>query len=564
MVEHPTLLRGAGATTRTAGPLIIKRTDDNFVDALLNDLADHDGLAGVLSTRVVPDQTSGALTLFQPVHRVFQIALLEVACDRVGQPRLDPARIESCGMVLRRRTTDAFGRVTSDQLEGWMQEAPTPASRVAGAPQKRKLRGWVGFNGGAGAHSADLDRDPDSSRRVGSLGTGRRELDLRLLVAKGNAAALSERVVPLFPAPPSVCEATGKTLLYGLIPVSSNEQSEVPEEPATFDRAMLSQHMPNLVRGGLAAAIPKKGDFLSWSEASTAAKDSDIGLFVAQLRQIAIEMDAFGTSPESRALYASLDAIDLTFFDINTWPPGTTDAAFSTMAQLKILNALTNGHAQLPGLVHRSAAVFLRDATHVLLEGDDKGASVRMPLSWPTLTTQQANNILDAAQASMRAKLKAIVPRTPQFANLKAEYRLRAFVRVKDDDGGGCTSIVWSDYSEPFTIAPWYAPSEAPPALIPLPDALDRNTLKQMKPNVAFAVPKKLADFMNGNDPKDLVNGDGSEGSGGIALDWICSFSLPIITLCAFICLNIFLSLFDLIFRWMAFIKICIPVPRKA
>ena len=46
-------------------------------------------------------------------------------------------------------------------------------------------------------------------------------------------------------------------------------------------------------------------------------------------------------------------------------------------------------------------------------------------------------------------------------------------------------------------------------------------------------------------------------------LGWICSFSIPIITLCAFIVLSIFLSLFDLIFKWMAFIKICIPFPKK-
>ena len=41
----------------------------------------------------------------------------------------------------------------------------------------------------------------------------------------------------------------------------------------------------------------------------------------------------------------------------------------------------------------------------------------------------------------------------------------------------------------------------------------------------------------------------------------VCSFAIPTITICAFIVLNIFLSLFDLIFRWMAFIKICIPIP---
>jgi hypothetical protein len=33
--------------------------------------------------------------------------------------------------------------------------------------------------------------------------------------------------------------------------------------------------------------------------------------------------------------------------------------------------------------------------------------------------------------------------------------------------------------------------------------------------------------------------------------------------LCAFISLNIFLQLFDLIFRWMAYLKICIPIPKR-
>ena len=37
--------------------------------------------------------------------------------------------------------------------------------------------------------------------------------------------------------------------------------------------------------------------------------------------------------------------------------------------------------------------------------------------------------------------------------------------------------------------------------------------------------------------------------------------SIPIITICAFIVLNIFLSLFDLFFSWMLFIKICLPIP---
>src|SRR5690606_7894520 len=102
----------------------------------------------------------------------------------------------------------------------------------------------------------------------------------------------------------------------------------------------------------------------------------------------------------------------------------------------------------------------------------------------------------------------------------------------------------------------------APPVTVPLPDPTDRAALKALKPNVSFAVPKGLMDFMQANDAKKLIDGDGEKGS-GLAIDWICSFSIPIITLCAFIVLNIFLSLFDLIFRWLLFIKICLPIPRR-
>jgi hypothetical protein len=43
----------------------------------------------------------------------------------------------------------------------------------------------------------------------------------------------------------------------------------------------------------------------------------------------------------------------------------------------------------------------------------------------------------------------------------------------------------------------------------------------------------------------------------------ICSLSIPIITLCAFIVLMIFLSLLNIVFWWMAFFKICLPIPVR-
>jgi hypothetical protein len=141
-----------------------------------------------------------------------------------------------------------------------------------------------------------------------------------------------------------------------------------------------------------------------------------------------------------------------------------------------------------------------------------------------------------------------------------ARYALRAFVRLKPECGCPAKTL-WSEYSEPFVIAPWYEGSGAAPVQIALPDVSDPNLLKALKPNVAFLVPPKLQSLFNVS-PKDMLDGKGKPDS-SVTLGWICGFNIPTITICAFIVLNIFLSLFDLIFGWMFSVKICIPFPRK-
>ena len=49
-----------------------------------------------------------------------------------------------------------------------------------------------------------------------------------------------------------------------------------------------------------------------------------------------------------------------------------------------------------------------------------------------------------------------------------------------------------------------------------------------------------------------------------LQLGMICSFSIPIITICALIVLMIFLSLLNIIFWWLPFFRICFPFPKKA
>ena len=61
---------------------------------------------------------------------------------------------------------------------------------------------------------------------------------------------------------------------------------------------------------------------------------------------------------------------------------------------------------------------------------------------------------------------------------------------------------------------------------------------------------------------KDLIDGKAGPEDGSLNFSVICSFSIPIITICALILLMILVSLLNIVFWWKPFFKICFPVPR--
>jgi len=72
-------------------------------------------------------------------------------------------------------------------------------------------------------------------------------------------------------------------------------------------------------------------------------------------------------------------------------------------------------------------------------------------------------------------------------------------------------------------------------------------------------VPGSLMGAMQGTTMSGLMSGSG--GGPSLGLGWLCSFNIPLITICAFFVLSIFLSLLNIVFFWLPFIKICIPFP---
>ena len=158
------------------------------------------------------------------------------------------------------------------------------------------------------------------------------------------------------------------------------------------------------------------------------------------------------------------------------------------------------------------------------------------------------------------------VPRFSPFKNETQDlYVLRyVYERAQCDPPHRYVSLP----TQPFTLASFFDP-DAPgrDIRIQLPTDVSIAGLRKFKKNVAFMMSADLRNKMaaiSGKE-KDILDGKEPGSEGGFTIGHICSFSIPIITLCAFIVLFIFLILLNIIFWWLPFLKICFPIliPKK-
>lgn len=508
---HDVVLRPFG--TGGAEEMIVSADEQSFVDAVLADLERDDWRQALAARRGKRRGSDGVLELSQPVHRRFHLVLVEAFCRQPGSPPVDPAKFDGIGFVLRRFENGAW--------QGWMSEGP-------------KKVGWQSITG--------QDVDPDPLRRAWSRPGAAGHVDT-LVLARHAPSRLAEEVLPLFAAPPELCAKIGRTLLFGVIPVTSGERSEAAEAPPDYagleaaEAQAMRDHLSEYLKPRPAMAMPRAGQLLapSWNPLALAgaSETEDVRLysFGVFLQQLVAELGAIPSGGAGSELLAALDEIVL---------PMARDGEGRTIRTM-------------------TAGAFVAAAAPILLAGEPNPspageAPLSMPLEWPAIDAALGARLTQLALACLTQRFAALAPATPKFDGDGRRYAIRPFIRIKGHED--CPArLVWADYSELFRVLPWWD-GDGPATKISLPDPRE---MRKMKPNVSFQLPPSLANLLRG-DMKKLKDGEGS--TGGIDIFWLCSFSIPIITLCAFIVLNIFLSLFDLIFSWLLFIKICIPIPK--
>ncbi len=518
MVAHELLINGVNLQRISqSNPVLLQMNQEDFPARFLSDLAAAPSLTAQLSTAKLVQATGNQpALLYQPVQRIVQVAMLQLACNTPGQPRLDPLRIVKAGIVIRRqRRSDP-----NAPCQAWMKSS-------TGRYQWRV--------------PDDPCADPDPPLRP-QLQSGQPYLDAQL-AANSLANAWSEVYTPAFVAPPQANDALNSTVVYAMIPTASSDVSDVTPPTPVYDPSDLAASLPILLKNNPSGvpSAPASGQtvdyrWISGTYASASPRYApDFAIFAAALLMLYRQFGAFDGTPTGNAVLQVLAGKNVTIT--------TTD----------------DSGAQV--IIVRSMDAFYTEAKQKLIDYDPStggtAPTLLMPTAWDPLSDADQATLITAMSAALKANSLQVQPPEGRYQDSTRVYQLRVFFRIKGHTPDCPPHIHWSAYSDPFRIAAWYDSSQRAAKPIPLPDPSLRSLLAA-KPNVSFMVPKNLMNAMQSS-LSDLTSG--SPQNSGLNLNWICGFNIPIITICAFFVLNIFLILLNLVFFWLPFIKICIPFP---
>jgi hypothetical protein len=541
MVKHNILVRGVnldGSTQKT--PVILQMHDDDFPARFLVDLASagKDRISSVESVDRIPQPQKPPL-LFQPVQRMMHVAMVELNCETAGLPRVDPTRVQSTGIVIRRLNRGSERGVSdSNRMSAWMR---SPRGQYR----------WVALNRG------QEDLDPEPSKRP-QLQSGIPELDKQLATI-ALATAQTEISTPAYPAPPATCAVLGRSVVYGLVATASSEVSDAsPPAAPLADQTALTQNLPALLQVGDHNSGPQFPPLASQTVDSRWMSDDFLRNQFPNDDTSVKQFQMFSTA--LRMLHNVFNAFD---------PSGAT--ILQTLNQHNVYNVTVDLNPGQTPAASPSDSMGMGDfysaAKTVLLDFNAYGnlspnfPTITMPTSWDGFTQQDADDLAGKLMSALTPRAKATATPLGRYQNRNNLYCLRMFFRIKGETPNCPAELVWSQYSEPFRIAAWYESSDRPHPPVPLPDPTP-DFLKNVKPNCSFHVPANLMGAMQGASMSGLMNG--AAGGSSVSLDWICGFNIPLITICAFFVLNIFLMLLNIVFFWLPFIKICIPFPVQA
>jgi hypothetical protein len=506
---------------------------------------------------MAPQLTDGVRKLYQPLHGRYYLVTGSLVCRQLGLPDRTVARRdgERTSFVVRRLMPDGTGGGTQEQ--GWVKQGATGSWQPA---------------------TGDALLDGEERQPVHHVA----------------ACAILPAGAIAGPDIFGLSECGRRTVYYGYIPVASREM--YLEQVANPAQA-LQDVMNNPDPGTTPEPDPRVDDL------DTRVLRMWRGLYVnlsttppqpwpgdsATAKRLA---ENGGEQRKKVSLYLILDLADFlnsylpdVFAALGTdgsalQAPGEADAKalFDELTGIKGIERVSpdpNGGTKTDHITLADALNDLKgDLTLVQGQGSEPAST------YDVLPATHHDGVNDVrVDANNAAYLASDGPLAALFGTALSSTGRPVLVpdevadMIKHDPPGGdsywlrlvyehapCVPVI-SAPSPTFTMAKVMDPdAPARHIRIEMPSIGD---LRKFKRGIGMEVPPDLRSLMDRVNP-DMAKGGGlSDGGPSWQLGMICSFSIQIVMMVAFIVMFIFLLLLNFVFWWLAFLKICFPIPVK-
>jgi hypothetical protein len=504
-------------------PMLLRFASDSFMEDLQQLLDTQPGALPALrapkeSFRAKPLGKDASWTspeppllkLYQPIHGHFYLVTAALVCRLPGFPdhEIQPAQQEKVSFVLRRVKQNSEGGElawTNDPLNG---------------------RGWV-------ETSADT-------------------------------LAPYEQLHPLAPMNFTVVDGRRRRLFVGLVPTATRDTYPagrgVDPFPTTTPAGTPLDTRRNEVNARIIGGLATLADAAQPSAEAAQFTLLDFGDYLrAQLDTSSWDL-VFDTTPPAPGdqrlhLWTTLNRTVGSTLTLR-------GAIQSALAQADAITGETATAAAFPA----SLAADLRTLAQSLLPAGERprgktladAISSALPLAGATTATE------GQPASSIEVPKLAGVPAI-DGADMPPRFQLRCvYLRPQCEP---FEPALISAPTETFTFAQFFD-FDAPQRLIRIPLPVDTSIkdLRKFRKNVSFVLSEQLKNQMNQIGAlKDVMDGKVEQAdSSTLGFGMICSFSIPIITICALLVLMIFLSLLNIVFWWKPFFRICFPFPKRA
>jgi hypothetical protein len=480
-------------------PQLIKLCDDNFMATFRTVAASRDPTE--LEALVVTPQDNGQFKLFQPAHGCYYLVCAALCCRSLGFPErvVQRADGESVFFVIRRFVDGAE--------YGWVV-GRTDGALLAGQSPPPVTKSWQ------------------------PLG----ERPRRLLE--------NEERLPLFP----ITGSDKRAILIGYVPVASREVYAVTVQELN-SAATDADADP---RGQTKFPIDIRIEELQ-AKFTTPVKNNALqGLSQSLVMSVYMLLDLW------EFLDTNLPDVATALRDDPTTGFGGPQAA----AKQQLMSFLTS--QALGGGLTLAAALGAVARQKENLEAANADPTqlgfdaARYDLNNATIQP----DALDSAVRSALAADTSVVLLPRQSASPAETFAIRC---VYERPQCSPPLQVVSQPSVPFQLAPYYdGDSPAREVRIVLPTDVSIRGMRKFQKGVKFMISGQMQQKINmiaGNEHKIIT--DGTVGSEGAGLAFMCSFSIQIIFIVAFFLLLMFVIILNIAFWWIAFFKICIPIPKK-